>query len=322
MGGRRIVVIGFDGIELVDVASVTTAFDYANRMGADPVYDVVFATPGGAPVRCDSGLELAGQRPIDALTGPIDTVLVSGGHGHDAAAADARLVGQVQRLAGVSRRVASACTGATVLAAAGLLDNRRATTHWHEAGQLAARFPRVRVDPTPIFVRDGTVATSGGITASLDLTLSFIEEDHGAEIARRVALAMVTYLQRPGSQAQISLFTRIPHSDNALVRRVIDHVISNLDGDLGVGRLAGFAGVSERHLNRLFVQHVGRTPARLVRDARLEAASQLLTGTREPVATIARRCGFGSAESLRQAFVAWVGVSPSQFRGGTRTTRS
>jgi transcriptional regulator GlxA family with amidase domain len=318
MGGRLIVVVGFDGIELVDVASVTTGFDYANRMGAAPEYQVVFATPTGGPVRCDSGLELAGQRRIDALHGPIDTVVVSGGHGHEAAAADPRFVGQVQRLAAISRRVASACTGATVLAAAGLLDNRRATTHWHEAAQLAARFPRVQVDPTPIFVRDGAVSTSGGITASLDLTLSFIEEDHGAEIARRVALAMVTYLQRPGSQAQISLFTTIPHSDQVLVRRVIDHVISNLDGDLGVSRLAAVAGVSERHLSRLFVEHVGRTPARLVRDARLEAASQLLAGTREPVATIARRCGFGSAESLRQAFVAWVGVSPSRFRGNAR----
>jgi transcriptional regulator GlxA family with amidase domain len=319
MVGRLIVVVGFDGVELVDVASVTSAFDYANRMGADPAYQVVFATPMGRPVRCDSGLELAGQTRMDALDGPIDTLVVSGGHGHEAAAANPRFVGQVQRLAGLSRRVASACTGATVLAAAGLLDNRRATTHWHEAAQLAARFPKVQVDPTPIFVRDGPVSTSGGITASLDLTLSFIEEDHGAEIARRVALAMVTYLQRPGSQAQISLFTTIPHSDQALVRRVIDHVISNLDGDLGVGRLAALAGVSERHLSRLFVEHVGRTPARLVRDARLEAASQLLTGTREPVATIARRCGFGSAESLRQAFVSWVGVSPSQFRGNART---
>jgi transcriptional regulator GlxA family with amidase domain len=318
MAGRLIVVVGFDGIELVDVASVTTGFDYANRMGAAPEYQVVFATPTGGPVRCDSGLELAGQRRIDALHGPIDTVVVSGGHGHEAAAADPRFVGQVQRLAAMSRRVASACTGATVLAAAGLLDNRRATTHWHEAAQLAARFPRVQVDPTPIFVRDGAVSTSGGITASLDLTLSFIEEDHGAEIARRVALAMVTYLQRPGSQAQISLFTTIPHSDQVLVRRVIDHVISNLDGDLGVSRLSAIAGVSDRHLSRLFVEHVGRTPARLVRDARLEAASQLLAGTREPVATIARRCGFGSAESLRQAFVVWVGVSPTRFRGNAR----
>jgi transcriptional regulator GlxA family with amidase domain len=319
MVGRLIVVVGFDGIELVDVASVTSGFDYANRMGADPAYRIVFATPTGRPVRCDSGLELAGQRRIDTLDGPIDTLLVSGGYGHEAAAADRRFVGQIQRLAGVSRRVASACTGATVLAAAGLLDDRRATTHWHEASRLAARFPKVQVDPTPIFVRDGPVATSGGITAALDLTLSFIEEDHGAEIARRVALAMVTYLQRPGSQAQISLFTNIPHTDQVLVRRVLDHVVSHLDDDLGVPRLAALAGVSERHLSRLFVEHIGRTPARLVRDARLEAASQLLTGTREPVATIARRCGFGSAESMRQAFVAWVGVSPSRFRGNSRT---
>jgi transcriptional regulator GlxA family with amidase domain len=319
MGGRLIVVVGFDGIELVDVASVTTAFDYANRMGADPAYQTVFATPMGRPVRCDSGLELAGQSRIDAVDGPIDTLVVSGGHGHESAAANPRFVGQIRRLAGVSRRVASACTGATVLAAAGLLDNRRATTHWHEAARLAARFPQVRVDPTPIFVRDGAVSTSGGITASLDLALSFIEEDHGAEISRRVAIAMVTYLQRPGSQAQISLFTTIPHTDQMLVRRVIDHVVTHLADDLGVGRLAALAGVSERHLSRLFVEHVGRTPARLVRDARLEAASQLLTGTREPVAAIARRCGFGSAESLRQAFVSWVGVSPSQFRGNART---
>lgn len=315
-----VVVVGFDGIELVDVACVTTGFDYANRMGASPAYRVVFATPMGRPVRCDSGLELCGQRRldemgrVDALDGPIDTLVVSGGQGHEAAAANPRFVGQVRRLAGLSRRVASVCTGATVLAAAGLLDNRRATTHWHEAGRLAARYPQVRVDPGPIFVRDGGVATSGGVTAALDLTLAFVEEDHGAEIARRVAMGMVTYLKRPGSQAQVSLFTTIPHSDQVLVRRVIDHVISHLDGDLGVARLAALAGVSERHLSRLFVEHVGRTPRRLVREARLEAASQLLTGTREPIAAIARRCGFASAESLRQAFVARVGVSPSRFR--------
>ncbi|WP_433444752.1 GlxA family transcriptional regulator [Nonomuraea sp. CA-141351] len=314
MMGRLIVVVGFDGIELVDVACVTTGFDFANKQGADPAYQVVFATPMGRPVRCDSGLELSGQGRIDGMDGPIDTLIISGGQGHEAAAANPRFVSHVVRLAGLSRRVASVCTGATVLAAAGLLDNRRATTHWYEARQLATRFPQVHVDPAPIFVRDGAVATSGGVTASLDLTLSFIEEDHGAEIARRVAMGMVTYLKRPGNQAQVSLFNKIPHSDQVLVRRVIDHVISHLDGDLSVAGLAALAGVSERHLSRLFVEYVGRTPSRLVRDARLEAASLLLTATREPVAAIARRCGFASAESLRQAFVAWAGVSPSRFR--------
>ncbi|MEU5863718.1 helix-turn-helix domain-containing protein [Nonomuraea sp. NPDC047529] len=306
MTGRLVVVIGFDGIELVDVACVTTGFDYANRQGADPAYRVVFATPMGRPVRCDSGLELPGQGRIDTMGGPIDTLIVSGGQGHETAAANPRFVSQVVRLAGLSRRVASVCTGATVLAAAGLLDNRRATTHWYEAGRLATRYPHVRVDPAPIFVRDGTVATSGGVTASLDLTLSFIEEDHGSELARRVAMGMVTYLKRPGDQAQVSMFNRIAHAD---------HVVSHLDEDLGVARLAALAGVSERHLSRLFVECVGRTPSRLVRETRLEAAAQLLTGTRESVAAIARRCGFASAESLRQAFVAWAGISPSRYRG-------
>jgi transcriptional regulator GlxA family with amidase domain len=172
----------------------------------------------------------------------------------------------------------------------------------------------VRVDPAPIYVRDGPVATSGGVTAALDLTLAFVEEDHGAEIARRVAMGMVTYLQRPGNQAQMSLFTRIPRPDQALVRRVIDHVNSHLDADLTAADLAALVGVSERHLSRLFVEHVGRTPWRLVRDARLEAASQLLAGTRVPMTTVARRCGFASAESLRQAFVARFGIPPSRFR--------
>jgi transcriptional regulator GlxA family with amidase domain len=319
MDDRRVVVVGFDGIELVDVACVTTGFDYANRMGAEPPYQVVLATPVGRPVRCDSRLELRGQGRLDTIDGPIDTLVVSGGQGHEAAAANPRLVGQVRRLAAISRRVASVCTGATVLAAAGLLDGRRATTHWHYADRLAKRYPRVRVDAAPIYIRDGAVATSGGVTAALDLTLAFIEEDHGPEIARRVALGMVTYLQRPSNQAQMSMFTSIPRPEQLLVRQVFDHVVSHLDADLSAAKLAALVGVSERHLTRLFAEHVGRTPGRLVRDARLEAASRLLVGTREPLTTIARRCGFTSAESLRQAFVARFGMPPSRFRAAHQT---
>jgi transcriptional regulator GlxA family with amidase domain len=314
MHDRLIVMAGYDGIELVDVACVTTTFDYANRLGADPRYRTVFATAVGRPVRCDSGLELRGHGRLDTIDDPIDTLIVSGGQGHEAAAANSRLVGQIRRLARLSRRTASVCTGATVLAAAGLLDGRRATTHWYYADQLARRFPRVCVDARPIYIRDGTVATSGGVTSALDLTLAFVEEDHGPELARRVALGMVTYLQRPGNQAQMSMFTTIPRPEQALVRKVFDHVVSHLDADLGAARLAAFIGVSERHLSRLFAQHVGRTPAQLVRDARLEAACRLLTDTPEPLTAIARRCGFSSAESLRQAFVARYGLPPSRFR--------
>jgi transcriptional regulator GlxA family with amidase domain len=319
---RLVVVVGFDGLELIDVACVTSAFEHANRLGAHPAYRVVLATPAGRPVRSDSGLELRGQGRLDGIVDGIDTLVVSGGLGHEAAAANARLIGQVRRLAGVSRRVASVCTGATVLAAAGLLDGRRATTHWYHARQFAERFPKVRVDPAPIFIRDGAVATSGGVTAALDLSLAFVEEDNGAELARWVAMGMVTYLQRPGNQAQMSLFTSIPRPEQVLVRRVVDHVVSHLDADLSAANLAALVGVSERHLSRLFAEHVGRTPARLVRDARLEAASRLLADTREPLTTIARRCGFHSAESLRQAFVARFDISPSRFRAGHASTRS
>jgi transcriptional regulator GlxA family with amidase domain len=309
-----IVVVGYDGIELIDVACVTSGFEYANRLGAEPSYQVVFTTPGGRPVRSDSGLELRGQGKLDDISGAIDTLIISGGLGHEAAAANSRLVSQVRRVAASSRRVASVCTGATVLAAAGLLDGRRATTHWFYAQRLAERFPNVCVDAAPIYIREGHVATSGGVTASLDLTLAFIEEDHGAEMARWVAMGMVTYLQRPGNQAQMSMFTQIPRPEQALVRRVVDYVVGHLDADLSTTSLAALVGVSERHLSRLFTEHMGRTPGRFVRKARLEAASRLLVGTREPLTAIARRCGFTSAEALRQAFTTQFGIPPSRFR--------
>jgi transcriptional regulator GlxA family with amidase domain len=318
---RLVVVIGFDGVELVDVACVTSGFEHANRQGARPPYRVVLATPVGRPVRCDSGLELGAQARLDAIAEPVDTLVVSGGLGHDAAAASPRLVGQVRRLAGLARRVASVCTGASVLAATGLLDGRRATTHWFYAEGLAGRYPRVRVDPGPVYVRDGRVATSGGVTAALDLTLAFVEEDNGPELARRVALGMVAYLQRPAEQAQRSLFTLTPRGADDTVRRVVDHVLAHLDADLDTPALAALVNVSERHLSRLFVAQVGRTPARLVRDARLKAAHQLVTTTSQPLATVARRCGFGSAESMRQAFVARFGLPPSQLRAAAATPR-
>ncbi|QFZ20189.1 GlxA family transcriptional regulator [Saccharothrix syringae] len=314
MEGRLVVVVGYDGVELVDVACVTSGFEHANRRGAEPAYRVVLATPAGRSVRSDSGLEVRGQSGFDGIRGRLDTLVVSGGLGHVEAAADPRLVGQVRRLAGASRRVASVCTGATVLAAAGLLDGRRVTTHWYYARELAERFPRVRVDAGPVYIRDGVVATSGGVTAALDLTLAFVEEDHGPELAREVAMGMVAYLQRPGDQAQISQFTGVPRPEQALVRRVVDHVVAHLDADLGTASLAALVGVSERHLGRLFGEHLGTTPARLVRDARLEAASRLLVTTREPMTAVARRCGFASAEGLRQAFTARFGVPPSRFR--------
>jgi len=239
MAQRRVVVVGYDGLELLDVASVTSSLDLANRLGATPAYDISLATLSGGPVRCDSGLHVQAQFALPDVRGALDTLIVSGGLGHSTAAADPALLDQVRRLARRARRVASICTGATVLAAAGLLEGRRATTHWHYADEFAARFPGVRVDPAPIFVQDEHVWTSGGVTAAIDLALAFVEADHGAERARWVAMGLVTYLQRPGNQAQMSMFVRARRPDHDVVRRVLDHVTAHPDADLSAaGRQA------------------------------------------------------------------------------------
>ncbi|MET9470824.1 helix-turn-helix domain-containing protein [Streptomyces sp. NBC_00562] len=279
------------------------------------------ASPGGNPITCGSGLTLQSQQPLERLIGPLDTLIVSGGLGHERAAADPRLVGHVRRLAKESRRVASVCTGAGILAATGLLDGRRATTHWRYASQLAAQHPEITVDSSPIYIRDGDVYTAAGITSALDLTLAFIEDDHGAELARQVARNLVTYLQRPGNQAQMSLFTTAPAPKNDMVRQLIEHITSHLDHDLNAAALAARAGVTPRHLTRLFLEHLGQPPARFIRQARTEAAAHLLASTALPLTGVAKRCGFGSAETLRQAFTSRYGISPSRYRA-TRTARS
>lgn len=304
MAERLVAVVGYAGAELLDIACVTSTLVLANRVGAAPPYRVVLLTPGGRPVACDSGLTLASHGSLQRWVEPVDTVVVTGGLGHEEAGADPLVVAHVRRVAALSRRVASVCTGATVLAATGLLDGRRATTHWRYADRLAQEYPAVRVDPAPIYVRDDNVYTSAGVTSALDLTLALVEEDNGPELARRVARALVTYLQRPGNQAQMSVFTAAPQVRDACVRAVVDLVAARLDGDLSLPALAAHAGVSQRQLTRLFVRHLGRTPARYVRRARTEAAAHLLASTDHPVTTVARECGLRSAEALRQAFAA------------------
>lgn len=314
MTGRRVIVVGYHAAELLDIACVTSSLIAANVLAGAPLYDVCLATPSGLPMTCASGLTVQGNQALERVTGPLDTLVVSGGIGHEDAAASRAIVGHVRRLARESRRVASVCTGAAVLAAAGLLDGRRATTHWQFAAALAARHPRITVDADPIFIRDGHVATAAGVTSALDLTLAFIEEDHGPALAREVARHLVTYLQRPGNQAQMSMFTQGPPPGDDLVRRVVDHIAAHPDADLSTAALASGAGVSERHLTRLFLRHLGQTPGRFVRRARTEAAAHLLASTSLPVAAVAARCGFGTAETLRQAFVDRYGIPPSRYR--------
>ncbi|MFI8964359.1 GlxA family transcriptional regulator [Streptomyces sp. NPDC053493] len=315
MAERLMVVVGYEAAELLDIACVTTTLAMANGIGAPSVpYRVLLAGPGGGPVVCGSGLVLGSERSLERLVGPLDTLIVSGGTGFERAARDTGLVGHVRRLARESRRVASVCTGAGVLAAAGLLDGRRATTHWSYARRLAERHPAVTVDADPIYVRDGQVYTAAGVTSALDLTLAFVEEDHGPELAREVARHLVVYLQRPGNQAQMSLFTAAPPPRDEVVRELVEHIAAHPDGDLSGAALAARAGVTPRHLARLFTEQLGLAPGRYVRRVRTETAAQLLTTTTLPLSRVASRCGFGSAEALRQAFTERFGIAPSRYR--------
>ncbi|WP_406314377.1 DJ-1/PfpI family protein [Streptosporangium sp. NBC_01639] len=311
---RRVVVVAYEAAGLLDIACVTSTLEEANWHGASPSYEVRVATPGGRAVTCGTGLTVQAQRALERIAGPLDTLVVSGGIGHEDAAANPLIVAHVRRLARESRRVASVCTGAYVLAAAGLLGGRRVTTHWQQAQALAVRFPEVVVDPDPIFIRDGNVVTSAGTTAALDLTLAFVEEDNGAELARMVARNLVTYLQRPGNQAQMSMFVSVSSPAGGLMKRIVEYITGHLGADLTTPVLAGVAGVSERHLTRLFLKHLGQTPGRFVRQARTEAAAHLLVSTSLPMVAVAVRCGFGTAETLRQAFVDRYGIPPSRYR--------
>ncbi|MCW6005110.1 DJ-1/PfpI family protein [Micromonospora sp. CPCC 205371] len=315
MVGRLVAVVGYDNAELLDIACVTTSLDMANGFGKPRTpYEVVVVSPGQHPITCRPGLVLQSSQALEKLTGPIDTLIVSGGLGFAEAAANPLIVAHVQRLAAISRRVASVCTGAGILAAAGLLDGKRVTTHWRFARSLASKHPAIEVDPHPIFIRDGKIATAAGITSALDLTLAFIEEDHGVELARMVARMLVTYLQRPGNQAQMSMFMAAPPPEHHVVRRVIDHINADLPGNLDTAALAEFAGVTPRHLTRLFLTHVGQPPGRFIREARTAAAAHLLVTTSLPLPDVASRCGLGSVETLRQAFLRRYGIPPSRYR--------
>lgn len=318
MDTRSVLVVAYDGAELLDIACVTSTLAAAGIVTGAAPYKVTLLTPGGRTITCGGGLRLEAQGVLERHRTRVDTLVVSGGFGAAAAAADPHLVAHVRRLARLARRVASVCTGAEVLAAAGLLDGRRATTHWAFASDLARRHPEVIVDPDPIYVRDGTVSTSAGVTAALDLTLAFVAEDLGAKVARQVARGLVTYLQRPGTQAQMSVHLRAPAPSDPLVRGAVAHVVGCLDGDLSTSAIAARAGISARHLGRLFRAHLGQSPAGYVRRARTEAAAQLLSSSSLPLLDVARRCGFGTTESLRTAFIEVYGVPPTRFAASHR----
>jgi transcriptional regulator GlxA family with amidase domain len=303
---QRVVIIVFDRLQQLDA---TGPFEVLRAGG----YQVELASPTGESVRSESGLLLGVDRALSAVRGPLDTLLVAGGHVgevmHDPVVHRA-----LRRLVPQCRRVASVCSGALVLAEAGLLDGRRATTHWAACELLARDYPAVTVDPEPIFVRDGNVWTSAGVTAGMDLALALVEEDRGRDAALAIARGLVMYVQRPAGQAQFSAALRAQRAQREPLREVQAWVAEHLEADLSVRRLADIAAMSPRHFARAFAAETGVTPARYVEDLRVEAARRLLETTMRPVEDIATTCGFGTAETMRRAFLRSVCVPPTEYR--------
>jgi transcriptional regulator GlxA family with amidase domain len=313
---RRIAIVAFPDHQTLDVVGPAEVFDTASKL-APGAYEVEVVAPSAGPV-AGSSVSLVAHRALTDCRGRLDTLLIAGGRGTRAAAADESIVAWVRAAAGRSDRVASVCTGSFVLAAAGLLDGRRATTHWAYCARLQRRHPEVEVDPAPIFVRDGNVTTSAGVTAGMDLALAFVEEDLGSDLALAVARQLVLFLKRPGGQAQFSAQLAAQQSEREPLRDLQAWIADNLDADLSVPALAARAHMSERHFARAFRAGVGMTPAAFVEVARVERARMALEAGDAPVETVARSAGFGTVETMRRAFRRRLGVAPADYRSRFR----
>ncbi len=299
---------------MLDVAGPLEVFGVADP--SSTLYRIETASVGGRDVTTVRGPDLGVDCALeDVDADDVDTVVVAGGLAYVAAAEDEALVAEVRRLAGGARRVTSVCTGAFVLAAAGLLDGRRATTHWARCAELAETYPDLIVDEDAIFVREGRISTSAGVTAGIDLALALVEEDHGIELARRVAKALVVFMQRPGGQSQFSVRAQVTNARHENLRKVLDAIAKDPANDHSAATMAGTASMSVRHFTRLFTEEVGVPPAQYVEQARVEAAKALLELGNDGLDLVAKRAGFRSPETMRRAFLRVLGVSPGAYRG-------
>jgi transcriptional regulator GlxA family with amidase domain len=309
---RTVAIVVFDVVQLRDMAGPAVVVDAAGRLSGTG-YELLLTAAGGRAVRASNGVRVA----LDAQLADIqstDTLMVVGGWGSEAASNDAPLLREVRRLAATARRTTSVCSGAFVLAAAGLLHDKRATTHWAFCDELQRRHPDTSVEADRIFVRDGAVATSAGVTAGMDLALALVEEDHGPDLARTVARWLILAAQRPGGQSQFSERLQVAVAPSSPIRGLVDDIVAQPSADHSVPALAQRAALSERHLGRLFAEHTGTTPGRFVERVRVEAARDLLERSPLGVDVVAGRVGFGSPETMRRAFLRVLDVNPADYR--------
>jgi len=313
---RVVEVLAYPSVKLLDVTGPIQVFASANAFmaeaGQGTPYAIRIVAQGGERVEASGGVELAAH-PLSPVDAALDTLMIAGGEGVAAATNDPVLIDWVRERAKRARRTASVCTGAFLLAASGMLDGRRAVTHWAFCAELARRFPAVSVEPDPIFVRDDTVWTSAGVTAGIDLALALVEEDLGRTVALAVARYLVVFLKRPGGQAQFSEFLSLQAAEDKF-GALHDWISRHLADDLSLPVLATQAGMSERSFSRHYAEQTGQTPARAIERLRVEGARHLLSETRVPVKRISQRCGFGSEETMRRSFLRVLDTTPQDYR--------
>jgi transcriptional regulator GlxA family with amidase domain len=315
-----VVLVVYDGVQSLDFIGPLEVFAAAQTLiaatgrAAESGYRITVVGIDGAPIVTSSGVRIVPAVSLGEAPTSIDTLIVPGGTGSAGVSADGALLDWLRETAPGTRRVASVCTGAFVLAAAGLLDGRRATTHWAWAAKLAEMYSAVEVDPEPIFLRDGPIWTSAGVTAGMDLALALVEEDLDREAALTIARQLVLFLRRPGNQSQFSAILAAQQPEREPLREVQRHVVEHPSANLSVEALAGLAHMSPRHFARAFAAETGVTPGRYVERVRLEAARRMLEDTSQQIATVATGCGFGTSETMRRTFLRVLGVAPAEYR--------
>ena len=310
---RTIGILALPGVQLLDVAGPVDVFAEANLQSGGPAYLTSVAAIAAGPVVSSSGLRILPDRVLGADDTAFDTLLVAGAPHLADGQADPVLLDWLRMHAPRSRRFGSVCTGAMVLAATGLLDGRRITTHWAVADQLARRFPEVRLEIDALHVRDGPVRTAAGVTAGLDLALALVEEDLGPEIAKKVASQLVMFFKRPGGQLQFSRRAEASPAGRSALQEIQRWVISNPQADASLAALASRAGLSARHFARLFRSELQTTPTAWVESVRVDAARQRLEAGERPK-QVAVACGFGEVDTFRRAFQRQLGVTPAEYR--------
>jgi transcriptional regulator GlxA family with amidase domain len=323
---REIWMLGFVDAQILDITGPLEVFAVASRLaevaGSAPLYRTRLVAPQPGAFRTSGGVELVAHSGLGGLDGAPHTLMVAGGAGVDAAMASSEVVDWVRRTSRGARRTASVCTGALLLAEAGLLDGRRAVTHWVACERMARRYPQVTVIPDAIYTRDGDVWTSAGVTSGMDLALALVEEDHGRDLALTVARRLVLFLKRPGGQSQFSATLAAQAAENRRIADLQVWVLSHPGADLSVEALSRRVSMSPRNFSRVFAREVGATPGRWVEKARVEAARRRLEDGEGGVEEIADACGFGTSETMRRAFLRNLGVAPSQYRSRFRSPAS